>query len=295
LSLRNFEYVEPASIAEACGFLAEHAEEARIFAGGASMLLLMKQGMIRPAYLVNIKKIPGLRYIESGDATIRIGALTTHHDLEISPVIAQYLPAMVEAEAELANIRVRSMGTVGGNLAFAEPQTDLPPILIALGARVKVADGSQERVFPLEQLFAGYYETTLKGQEIITEIQVERMPAQFGLRYLRLSVGSDKPAIGCAVGVRLDAKKRVCVEARCVLGCVAPTPLRVRAAEDFLRGKGFSAEVAEEAGRIAAQACSPLSDLRGSEAYKRAMVGVLMKRALKEAFERGGGQSGGRE
>jgi carbon-monoxide dehydrogenase medium subunit len=255
----------------------------------------MKQGIVRPAYLVNIKKIPGLRFIETTKSTIRIGPLTTHHDLEISPVISQFLPAIVEAEAELANIRVRSTGTLGGNLAFAEPLTDLPPILIALGARVKVANESQERVFPLEQLFVSYYETSLKPHEIITEVQVERMPPQFGLRYMRLSVGSDKPAIGCAVGVRLDSKKRTCVEARCVLGCVAPTPLRVREAEEFLKGKPFREDVAEEAGRLASRACSPLSDLRGSEEYKRAMVGVLMKRTLQEAFERAAGQSAGRE
>ena len=217
----------------------------------------MKQGIVRPAYLVNIKKIQGLRYIETGNSTIRIGCLTTHYDLETSPIISRLLPAITEVEPELANIRVRSTGTLGGNLAFAEPLTDLPPILIALNARVKVANEAQERVFPLEQLFAGYYETTLKPHELITEVQVERMPPQFGLRYMRLSVGSDKPTIGCAVGVRLDPKKRTCVDARCVLGCVAPTPLRVREAEDFLKGKPFREDVAAEAGRLASRACSP--------------------------------------
>ena len=284
MGLRPFEYVEPASVAEASRFLAEHPEDARIYAGGTSLLLLMKQGIVRPDYLVNIKRIPELRYIENGSDTIRIGALTTHHDLEVSPVIREQLPAIAELEPQVANIRVRSTGTIGGNLGFAEPLTDLPPLLIALDARVKVADPNGERVFPLEELFAGYYETTLQPHELITEVQVDRIKPGWGFRYLRFSVGSDKPAVGCAVGVRLDPASGKCVEARCVLGCVAPTPLRIREAETVLQGNPYREELAAEAGRLAAEACSPLDDLRGSAGYKRAMVGVLVGRAVQDGF-----------
>ena len=284
MGLRPFEYVEPVSVAEASRFLAEHPEDARIYAGGTSLLLLMKQGIVRPDYLVNIKRIPELRYIENGSDTIRIGALTTHHDLEVSPVIREQLPAIAELEPQVANIRVRSTGTIGGNLGFAEPLTDLPPLLIALDARVKVADPNGERVFALEDLFAGYYETTLQAHELITEVQVDRIKPDGGFRYLRFSVGSDKPAVGCAVGVRLDPASGKCVEARCVLGCVAPTPLRIREAETVLQGNPYREELAAEAGRLAAEACSPLDDLRGSAGYKRAMVGVLVGRAVQDGF-----------
>lgn len=284
MGLRPFEYVEPVSVAEASRFLAEHPEDARIYAGGTSLLLLMKQGIVRPDYLVNIKRIPELRYIENGSDTIRIGALTTHHDLEVSPVIREQLPAIAELEPQVANIRVRSTGTIGGNLGFAEPLTDLPPLLIALDARVKVADPNGERVFALEDLFAGYYETTLQAHELITEVQVDRIKPDWGFRYLRFSVGSDKPAVGCAVGVRLDPASGKCVEARCVLGCVAPTPLRIREAETVLQGNPYREELAAEAGRLAAEACSPLDDLRGSAGYKRAMVGVLVGRAVQDGF-----------
>lgn len=286
MGLRPFEYVEPSSVGEAARFMAEHPEDARIYAGGTSLLLLMKQGIVRPDYLVNIKRIPGLRYIENGNGVIRIGALATHHDLEVSPVIRENLPAITELEPQVANIRVRSTGTIGGNLGFAEPLTDLPPLLIAFGAHVQVAGVDGERVFPLEELFAGYYETTLQVHELITEVRVERMQPHTGFKYLRFSVGSDKPAVGCAVGVRLDPVTRKCVEARCVLGCVAPTPLRVREAEEVLLGNPYRVEIATEAGRIAAEACAPLGDLRGSEEYKRAMAGVLVKRAAREAFRR---------
>ena len=264
MGLRPFEYVEPVSVAEASRFLAEHPEDARIYAGGTSLLLLMKQGIVRPDYLVNIKRIPGLRYIENGSDTIRIGALTTHHDLEVSPVIREQLPAIAELEPQVANIRVRSTGTIGGNLGFAEPLTDLPPLLIALDARVKVADPKSERVFALEELFAGYYETTLQAHELITEVQVDRIKPGWGFRYLRFSVGSDKPAVGCAVGVRVDPASGKCVEARCVLGCVAPTPLRIREAEAILQGNPYRADIAAEAGRVAAEACSSSPARRSS-------------------------------
>jgi carbon-monoxide dehydrogenase medium subunit len=266
--------------------MAEHPEDARIYAGGTSLLLLMKQGIVRPEYLVNIKRIPRLRYVVKDNGTIRIGSLTTHHDLEVSSVIREFLPAITELEPQVANIRVRSTGTIGGNLGFAEPLTDLPPLLIALDARVKAAGPDSERMLPLEVFFSGYYETTLEPHELITEVQVSQPKPYTAFQYLRFSVGSDKPAVGCAVGVRVDPATGKCLEARCVLGCVAPTPLRVRAAEEVLRGHAYRAEIAAEAGRIAAEACSPLADLRGSAEYKRAMAGVLVGRAVKKAFRR---------
>lgn len=286
MGLRNFEYIEPKTVREACCVLSDYPEEARIYAGGTSLLLLMKQGIVRPTYLVNIKKIPKLRYIENETAGLRIGALTTHHDLEVSPIIEQHFPMISEIEPEIANIRVRSTGTVGGNIGFAEPLTDLPPIFIALDARVKIETPENERLIPLEELFVGYYETCLEPNELITEIQMNKPPSNFGLKYFRFSAGSDKPAVGSAAAVRIDSKGRTCADARVVLGCVAPTPLRVREAEDVLKGKEFRPELAEQAGQIAARVCSPLADIRGSEEYKRAIVKVLTRRAVEEAFQR---------
>lgn len=286
MGLRNFDYIEPKTIEEACQVLSEHPEEARIYAGGTSLLLLMKQGIVRPARLVNIKKLPGLRFIEENSSGIRIGALSTHHDLEISPVIRKLFPVISEVEPEVANIRVRSTGTVGGNLGFAEPLTDLPPIFIALDATIKVQNGGDSREMPLEDLFEGYYETCLEPHELITEIDVARSPSRFGIKYLRFSAGSDKPSVGSAAAIRLEEDRPVCRDCRIVLGCVAPTPLRVREAEEVLRGKEFRPEVVSEAAEVAARSCSPLGDLRGSEEYKRAVVKVLTRRAVQQAFQR---------
>jgi carbon-monoxide dehydrogenase medium subunit len=286
MGLRSFEYVEPQTVQEACRFLSEISGEPRIYAGGTSLILLMKQGMIRPTHLVNIKKISGLRYIHEEASKIRIGALTTHHDLEISPVIRQHFPVISETEREIANIRVRSTGTVGGNLAFAEPLTDLPPIFIALNARVLIEGPTEQRSILLEDLFVGYYETSLQPDELLVGVEVEKYPPFFGICYLRFSAGSDKPSVGCAVAVKLDPSSGTCIDARIVLGCVAPTPLRVRIAEAILVGKEFRPKYAEEAAKIAAQACSPLSDIRGSESYKRSIVEILARRAIPEAFRR---------
>jgi carbon-monoxide dehydrogenase medium subunit len=265
--------------------LAQYPEDARIYAGGTSILLLMKQGIMRPAYLVNIKKIPGLRGITEANGTLRIGALTTHHDLEVSPVIERFIPAITHAEQEIANIRVRSTGTIGGNLAFAEPLTDLPPILIALDAHVWIEGSSGNRRIPAREVFAGYYESTLAPDEVLTEIEVQKTPANFGLRYQRFSAGSDKPAVGCAVGIKIDPSTGVCSDARIVLGCVAPTPLRVSEAEAMLVGTPYRPEIASDVAEVASRACSPLGDIRGSEDYKRSIVGVLTRRAVADAFQ----------
>ncbi len=290
MGLRNFDYLEPNSVKEACEVLSGYPEEARIYAGGTSLLLLMKQGIVRPTYLVNIKKLPDLRYIEDDGKTLHIGSLTTHHDLEISSTIEKRIPMITEIEPEVANIRVRSTGTIGGNIGFAEPLTDLPPILIALDSRAKVHDGKEERVMPLADIFVGYYETCLEPHELITEIQTDHPPSNLGLKYLRFSAGSDKPAVGSAAAITLDSDKKTCADARLVLGCVAPTPLRVPEAEELLKGKEYSESVAEEAAEIASKACSPLADIRGSEEYKRAIVKVLSRKAIQEAFSRANGK-----
>ena len=291
MSLRAFDYLEPQTIQEACSVLAQYPEDARIYAGGTSILLLMKQGIMRPAYLVNIKKIPGLRGIREDNGSLRIGALTTHRDLEVSPVISRFIPAISEAEQEIANIRVRTTGTIGGNLAFAEPLTDLPPILIALDAHVRIEGSGGNRRIPVREVFAGYYESTLAPDEVVTEIEVQKVPENVGLRYQRFSAGSDKPAVGCAVALKVDPASGVCSDARIVLGCVAPTPIRVSDAEALLVGKSYRPAIAAEAAEIASRACSPLGDIRGSEDYKRTIVGVLTRRAVADAFDRARGTS----
>src|SRR5215468_10693159 len=263
--MRNFEYLEPKSVVEACALLKQHAGEAKVFAGGSHLTILMKQGLYQPKVLVNIKKISELKGIKyDAKEGLSLGALVTHREIETSALVRDKFPVLCDAEREVANIRVRHMGTVGGNLASGEPLTDLSQIFIAL-----------------EELFVDFYTTSLADDEIITNILIPPLPKNSAIEYLRFSSSSvvDKPAAGVAVRMTLKAGNGTVQEARIVLGCVGATPVRARKAEEILTGRLLSLELADEAGKAAAQECDPTSDLRGSAEYKRAIVGTLAKRA----------------
>lgn len=285
--MKNFDYLEPTSIAEACALLNQHSGEAKVFAGGSHLTILMKQGLYQPKALINIKKIAELRGIRFDPAEgMRIGALVTHRELEISSLVREKLPVLCEAEREVANIRVRNMGTVGGNLASGEPLTDLSQIFIALDAKLEVMGAAGQRTLPVEDLFLDFYTTTLAADEIITAVVIPPLPARSGIAYIRFSSSSvvDKPAAG--VAVRLVIGAETVDLARIVLGCVGPTPVRGRRAEALVTGSRLTPETIAQAGESASQECSPSSDLRGSEKYKRAIVGTLVKRALAAAAEK---------
>jgi aerobic carbon-monoxide dehydrogenase medium subunit len=287
--MRNFDYLEPTTVAEACALLKQHGGEAKVFAGGAHLTILMKQGLYHPKALVNIKKIPELRGIkfESGEG-LTIGALVTHREIETSALVREKFPVLCDTEREVANIRVRNMGTIGGNLASGEPLTDLSPIFIALDGRAKIAGLAGQRIVLVEELFVDFYTTSLAEDEILTQIVLPPLPPRSGVEYIRFSSSSvvDKPSVGVAVRLTLETGGDTVQTARIVLGCVGATPVRARKAEGMLTGKKLTLELAEETGGIASQECSPTSDLRGSEQYKRAIVRTLVKRASTKAYER---------
>jgi carbon-monoxide dehydrogenase medium subunit len=287
--MKNFDYLEPRTIAEACALLKQHGGEAKVFAGGAHLTILMKQGLLEPKSLVNIKKIPelkGIRY-DANEGMI-IGALVTHREVETSALVREKFPVLSGAEREVANIRVRNMGTVGGNLASGEPLTDLSQIFIALDGNAKIAGPSGLRIIPVEELFLDFYTTSLTEDEILTQVVLPPLPPRSGIEYIRFSSTSvvDKPSAGVAVRLTLDSSGETIQTARIVLGCVGATPVRARKAEALITGEKLTPELAEEAGSIASQECSPTSDLRGSERYKRAIVRTLVKRAAGNAYEK---------
>jgi carbon-monoxide dehydrogenase medium subunit len=214
--------------------------------------------------------------------------LVTHREIETSALVKEKFPVLCEAEREVANIRVRNMGTVGGNLASGEPLTDLSQIFIALDGKAKISGPSGQRTIPVEELFVDFYTTTLAEDEILTQVVLPPLPARSGIDYIRFSSSSvvDKPSAGVAVRFTLESMSDAVQTARIVLGCVGATPVRARKAEALLTGKRVTPELAAEAGSIASQECRPTSDLRGSEQYKRAIVRTLVKRAAVKAFER---------
>jgi len=287
--VRNFDYLEPTTVAEACALLKQHAGEAKVFAGGSHLTILMKQGLYQPKALVNIKKIPELKGISYDEKDgLCIGALVTHREIETSALVREKCPVLCDAEREVANIRVRNMGTVGGNLASGEPLTDLSQIFIALDGKAKIAGPDASRTIPIEELFVDFYTTSLAEDEILTQVVLAPLPPHSGIEYIRFFSSSvvDKPSAGVAVRLTLENSSETIQTARIVLGCVGATPVRARKAEALLTGKKVTRELAEEVGSIASQECSPTSDLRGSEQYKRAIVRTLVKRATSKAYER---------
>ena len=287
--MKNFEYLEPKTVGEACRLLRKHNGEAKVFAGGAHLTILMKQGLLQPKVLVNIKKIPALTGIHFDPKKgLTIGALVTHREIETSAVVGEKFPVLAEAEREVANIRVRNMGTIGGNLASGEPLTDLSQIFIALDGRIKIAGPKSRRTVAVEDLFVDFYQTCLAEEEILTQVTLPPLPPRSGIEYIRFSSSSvvDKPSVGVAVRVTLEKSGDACKAARIVLGCVGPTPARARQAEALMVGKALGPELLEAIGAAASQECSPSSDLRGSEHYKRAIVRALVKRAAAKAYEK---------
>ena len=226
LIMKNFDYLEPKTVAEACALLKQHGGEAKVFAGGAHLTILMKQGLLEPKSLVNIKKIAELKGLRYDDAIgLTIGALVTHRELETSSLVKEKCPVLCEAEREVANIRVRNMGTVGGNLASGEPLTDLAQIFIALDGQVKIAGANGQRTIAVEELFLDFYTTSLAEDEILTAVVLPSLPPRSGIDYIRFSSSSvvDKPAAGVAVRVTSNADGSTKPRASC---SVASAPHR---------------------------------------------------------------------
>jgi carbon-monoxide dehydrogenase medium subunit len=283
--LSPFELCEPASVAEASQLLARHGDGARLYAGGTELLLAMKEGLVHYDHLVNVKTIPGLAGVRfDADGTLRIGAATTHRALERDVRVRERFPALARMEADVANVRVREVGTLGGNLCFAEPHADPGALLQVFDATVRLQRAGGERALPLETLFAGPFETCLEPDELLTEVVVPPLPSRSAAAYLKFGV-LERPSAGVGVAVTL-ADGHV-ADARIAVGSVGPVPRRMRDAEAVLRGKSVAECVASlpEAGRLAGQAADAVSDLHGSAEYKAHLVAVLLRRAFHQALD----------
>ena len=281
-----FELLEPATLDEALALLDPDDDGVRPIAGGTALSLLLQSRIFRPSRLVSLRRLDGeLRGVHvEADGSLRIGALTTLTELERSPVLAISEPVLARALHALSNVRVRNMATLGGHLAHGDPHMDLPPILVTLGARVRVRSPRGERWIDMADLITGYYETSLAGDELIAAVHVPVQPAGARAAYAKFTALSadDWPAVGVAVWLRRDGAG--IAEARIVVGGATVRPTRIAAAEAALvgtrDGAGFAAAAA-----AAAAAVDPIADVRGSRAYKREMVRVHAQRALIRASD----------
>lgn len=248
----------------------------------------MRQGLVAPKYLIDIKGISSLDYISFDQREgLRIGALTPHRAIEKSPIIRERFSVLAEMELKLASIPTRNWGTIGGNLCHSDPAGDMAPVLIALNGKVKKASLKGEKVIPVEDFSVDYFETVLEYDEILTEIQVPNPTPRTGAAYSKFSKREgDMAVVGVAVSITLGSTDGRCQDARIVLGAVSSIPMRAKGAESTLVGKEISDKLLEEAARVAADGSRPISDIYASEEYRRELVRVLVKGVAREALER---------
>ncbi len=286
--MRNFNYLAPGSVEEACSMLAAHPGEAKLLAGGQSLLSPMKQRLFSPPCIVDLKAVPGLDYVRGGDGGgLRIGALATHTQVLGAREVQERYPLLVEAEAEVACVQIRNWGTLAGNLCHGDPASDSPPALIALGASVQASAPGGTRTISLEEFFKDYFETALDPEEVVMEIQVPAPPAGCGMAYLRHSMrrAMDPPTVAVAALMVL-ADGDSCAEVRIALGGAAEVPLRAKEAEGALRGQKVSEKAIAGAAEAAGREARPAGDAFASRDYKRAMVIHYTREALRLALSR---------
>ncbi len=285
---RAFQYHRAASLKEAAGMLASLGEEAKLLAGGQSLIPLMKLRFANPAHLVDLNFIPGTAYIKQEDDTLAFGALTRHAEIEDSPA-ATAIPILHDCAAGIADVQVRNRGTIGGSVAEADPSGDWAACLLTLATEVRCISPRGERTIPLPEFITDAYTTVLAHDELVREIVVKVPPTNSGGCYLAFKRAAPVYP-SAAVGIQLTVKDGVCSDAAIVLSAVGLTPIRAREAENALRGQAVSAKAIAAAAEAARSAADPQPDMRGSADYKRQLVATLTRRAIQIAERRARGE-----
>jgi carbon-monoxide dehydrogenase medium subunit len=285
--MKDFEYFAPKTVEEALSLLSQYKGEAKIIAGGQSMLVIMRQGLLAPEYVVDIKGISALDYMTYDERLgLKIGALTTHRSIEKSPVIQKHFGVLSEMERNLATIQTRNWGTIGGNLCHGDPAGDPVPVLTVLNAKLKLKSLSRERIVAMEGFSMDILEVDLEPDEMLIEIQVPVPREHTGVAHEKLMVmQGDAGIVGAAASITLKPGNGMCEDARIVLSNAASIPLRAKEAERCLIGKKISGDLLTEAGEVASKEASPPSDVHGSEEYRREMIKVFVKRVAKKAHQ----------
>ena len=281
-----FEYHAPSTLGEATALLTKLGDDAKVLSGGQSLIPLMKLRLANPAHLVDINGIPGLSGIRESDGVLRIGALTRESELEESQIVRSRYPLLHDTSKVIADPLVRNLATVGGNLAHGDPANDHPATMLALGAEIVAVGPKGERRVPIASFFTGPFETSLKPDEILTEIRIPSPAARSGGAYLKLErkVG-DFATAAVAVQVTLGANG-ACESVGIGLTNVGLTPIKATKAEASLKGVTPDEAAIKRAAALAAEAAEPSEDLRGSVEYKKDLVRILTARAVRKAVER---------
>jgi carbon-monoxide dehydrogenase medium subunit len=285
VTLAPFVLHRPRSLEEADDLLVQHGDEAVVYCGGTELLLVMKLGLAAYSNLIDLKGIPELRVFEDRAGTLRVGAAVTHRELESSPFVRRLFPALAEMERRVANVRVRSMGTLGGNLCFSDPHSDPATFLLASGAELVCRRGAVERTIPIGEFVRGPYETALEANELLAEIRIPVLPAGTALTHEKFAM-HERPAVTVSCFMRADDGR--ITETRIAVGSVSARPGRITEAENLFVDVPIEsgADQARVAGEIAAEVVAPFADLNGSVEYKRNLVRVFVSRCCTTAMER---------
>lgn len=277
----TYDYHEPESVPEALELLARHGEDAHLVAGATAFTLLWRQGLLRPGHVVGLRRLAALRGITVSRGGLAIGATVTHRAIERSEDVARYCPAITRTFASVATVRVRNQGTIGGNLAHADPAQDPPPMLIALGAEVVAVSKAGERAIAVEDLFVDVFTTSLRPGEIITSVRFPALAAGTRATHLKFlpQTADDYATVSVAAAMRI-ANDGTVADVRVALGAAGPTPRRARSVEDALRGARPDATRIADAAALVDSDIEPFDDVRGSAAYKREMARLWTERAL---------------
>jgi len=285
-----FDYHSPTTLAEAIGLLGEHGDGAKLLAGGQSLIPAMRFRLAVPEVLIDLGRLAGLSYLREEHGYLAIGALTRESELDESELVRERYPLLADTARVIADPLVRNRATVGGNLAHADPANDHPATMLAYGATVVAQGPGGVRQIAIDDFFTGLFESSLRSDEILTEVRVPTPGPGAGGAYLKMERKVGDYAVS-AVAVQLTIDGGVCRAVRLALTNVSPVPMRATDAEAALLGQQITDDVLEAAGRAAAAQCDPSPDLRGSIEYKRDLTRVLTKRAVRTAVERATGAS----
>jgi len=286
----RFDYLAPRTLDEALAHLHDHGDQAKILAGGQSLIPMLNFRLAHPGVVVDVNRLTDLAYVRQHDGGVAVGALTRQHAVERSDLVRARVPVVAEACRFIGHAPIRHRGTFGGNLAHADPASELPAVMVALEAEMAVASRTGSRAIPAGQFFIGPLTTALRPGEMLTEIRIPAAPPRTGGAFVEMARrAGDFALVGVAALVTVDGAGR-CARARIALCGVGPTAVRARAAEDALTGQEPTAAVLDEAAARAAAATSPPSDVHGSAEFRRKLAQHFARQALAAAIQRSGGR-----
>jgi carbon-monoxide dehydrogenase medium subunit len=285
--IRDFVYLKAKTIKETLGLLEQHKDDYKIICGGQSLLILMRQGLVAPKNLIDIKSVKELSYIKfKPKQGLKIGATTTHREIKKSSLIKKHYPLLADMEENLASVQTRNWGSVGGNLAHGDPAGDPGPIFMALNASVKMANSERERTIPIEEFFVDYFETALEEGELLIEVQLPAIPPKTATVYEKFNIiKNDQGIASVAASITMGDDHGNCKDVRIVLGAAAPTPIRAKKAEKLLRGQKLDNGLLEKIGKKAYEEADPVTDVHATEEFRRYLIKALTKRMVRKAWE----------